>query len=111
MSGVTVSYSGVHQAYQIALAADEARMLDRFYCSIYNGPKFFGGSLGTIAGQKRLASRRVEGLDTSKVQEYPWPLLWHELFGRRDWLKANERFDRYVASRLNRSGSKLFVGI
>src|SRR6266478_560238 len=99
MPGVTVSYSGVHQAYQIALAADEAGLLDRFHCSLYRAPKCFGGTLASIVGEKRLASRRIDGLDTSKVEEYPWPLLWHELSGSRDWLKANDSFDRHVASR------------
>jgi hypothetical protein len=111
MSGITVSYSGVHQAYQIALAADEAGMLDRFHCSIYNAPKCFGGRLAAILGEKRLASRRVDGLDTSKVEEYPWPLLWHKLSRSRDCLKANDRFDRHVSTRLAQCQSKVFVGV
>ena len=117
MAGVTISYSGVHQAFQIALAADEAGMLHRFYCSLYNAPNCFGGRLASILGEKRLASRRVNGLDTSRVEEYPWPLLRHHfsnLLRRnrpRDWLKANDEFDRHVADRLSRCGSKLFVGV
>ncbi len=111
MAGVTVSYSGVHQAYQIARSADEAGILDRFYCSLYDAPKCFGGKLAPIVGQKRLVSRRVEGLDTSKVEEYPWPLIWHELSRSRDWLTANDRFDRHVAKKLGGSKSKIFVGV
>jgi glycosyltransferase involved in cell wall biosynthesis len=111
MPGVTVSYSGVHQAYQIARAADEEGLLDKFFCSLYNDPKCFGGKLAAILGQKRLASRRVDGLDISRVEECPWPLLWHEFSRSRDWLKANDRFDRYVAKKLGKLDSTIFVGV
>jgi len=111
MPGVTVSYSGVHQAYQIALAADEAGMLDKFYCSLYSAPGFVGGALAAIAGPERMASRRLDGLDTSKVEEYPWPLLCHEITRSKAWFKANDRFDRHVSKKLRGSSSKLFIGV
>jgi len=117
MGGVSVSYSGVHQAYQIALAADEAGLLDRFYCSIYRAPHCWGGRVASIVGQNRLASRRAEGLSASKVEEYPWPLFWHQVSNlfladkSNDWLIANDRFDRHVAKRLENTQSKIFVGV
>jgi hypothetical protein len=32
---IIVAYNGVHQAYQLALAAEEIGELARFYCSVY----------------------------------------------------------------------------
>jgi glycosyltransferase involved in cell wall biosynthesis len=116
MGGVTVAYSGVHTSYQIALAAQEAGMLNKFYCSVYDGPGLFGGRLASVLGHGRFASRRLDGLSTVKVEEYPWPLLCHQVSAlfrhksSRDWLVANERFDRHVAERLGRHDSNILVG-
>ena len=81
MNGVTVGYSGVHQAYQIALAAHEAGALDRFYCSVFDAPGKWGGLLSQLLGSSVLTNRRCEGLSASLATEYPWPLLRQMLDG------------------------------
>jgi hypothetical protein len=43
MNRIVVAYSGVHQSYQILLAAEELVELDRFYCSIFDAPGKWGG--------------------------------------------------------------------
>ena len=43
--GITLGYIGVHQIYQLALAAHEIGRLDRFYCSLLDAPgKWLGMS-------------------------------------------------------------------
>jgi hypothetical protein len=115
--GVTVSYSGVHQAYQLALAAEEAGLLDAFHCSVFAHPGKWGGKLAQILGADALINRRVNGLPPEKVIEHPWPLLRHRLRAKwrpgsaNDWIDANDAFDRRVARDLERSPSRVFVGV
>ena len=70
---ITVTYSGVHQAYQLALAAQEAGLLDRFLCSSYDAPGKWGGLLSKVLGPEVLKNRRLDGMDAGRVVEYPWP--------------------------------------
>ncbi|MBI3652545.1 MAG: glycosyltransferase family 4 protein [Acidobacteria bacterium] len=114
---IIVAYSGVHQAYQLALAAHEAGALARFYCSLYASAGKWGGRLAHLLGAETLRNRRVEGLPPSVAQEYPWPFLWQQLrhqLGRaqpHDWEQANFQFDHWVAGRLANGNGKIFVGV
>jgi glycosyltransferase involved in cell wall biosynthesis len=113
---VTVAYSGTHQAYQIARAANEAGMLDTFFCSLCDAPGKWGRKLSFVLGKERLTSRRGDGLDPHKVIEIPAPWLRHELSSRffrsqAEWLAANSQFDRRVAERLKKSKARVFVGV
>ena len=116
MNGVTVGYSGVHQAYQIALAAHEAGALDRFYCSVFDAPGKWGGLLSRLLGSSVLTNRRCEGLPASLAVEYPWPLLRQMLAARvlrrrdYDWSQTVDRFDHWVAGQLEKSLSRVFAG-
>ena len=56
--GIIVAHSGVHQAFQIALAAQEAGLLDTFYCSVFDGPKKWGKALRFLLGEEILVNRR-----------------------------------------------------
>ncbi len=113
---IAVAYSGVHQAFQLALAAHEERELQAFYCSLYDAPGKWGNLLGRIIGGKTLASRRIEGLPPSKAVEFPWPLLWKGLRDRiqpgraNDWLSVNDAFDRRVAAWMKEKPPRIFVG-
>jgi glycosyltransferase involved in cell wall biosynthesis len=116
-NGIAVAYSGVHQAYQLALAAEELGHLDRFYCSVYAANGKWGGLLARLLGADILFSRRVEGLSPEKIEEYLWPLLAHEcrarLLGKNSdgWLRTNSWFDSLVAGQLQKSYSSVFVGV
>lgn len=109
---ITVSYSGVHQAYQLALAAQEAGLLDRFYCSSLDAPGKWGGRLSKLLGAETLKNRRLEGLDPAKVVEHPWPELSFKLRGRfsnlpgNAWIDVARRFDRWAAKQLERGTSR-----
>src|SRR5215510_14054420 len=104
--GITVAYSGVHQAYQLALAAQELGRLDHFYCSMFAAEGKWGGVFARLLGPSAMINRRVEGLSSKKVCENPWPLLTHRLRARlrpaeaNDWMKTNDWFDRWVAGQL-----------
>lgn len=116
-NGITVAYSGVHQAYQLALAAEELGKLERFHCSLFAGEGKWGGLLARLLGPDALLNRRADGIDSKKASEYPWPLLAHHFRSRllshcaNDWVQANSRFDRWVARHLKQSESTVFVGV
>jgi len=115
--GISVAYSGVHQAYQLALAAEELGHLDRFYCSVFAANGKWGGALAQFLRSELLTNRRVNGLPPNKVRENPWPLLTHHCRARllaktaNDWDLANSWFDHWVASRLRKNTSSVFVGV
>jgi len=117
MNGITVAYSGVHQAFQIASAAEEMDSLDRFYCSIFDAPGKWGGLVSKILGSDILLNRRCQGISASKVWENPWPLLADSLVAKlrsprgSDLFIANDNFDRWVARHLTETDSRVFVGV
>jgi glycosyltransferase involved in cell wall biosynthesis len=116
-NGVTVAYSGVHQAYQISLAIQELSLLDNFYCSIFACPGKWGGYLQKLLGENILHNRRIDGITASSIREYPWPLTLQYL--RRflgiakpaDWELVNIQFDDWVAKQLEGSSSAIFIGV
>lgn len=113
---ITVSYSGVHQAYQIALAAQQAGALDEFLCSFYDAPGKWGGRLSKLLGSATLKNRSLVGIDASRVNEYPWPelkfKLWSRLFNLESnaWIAASQAFDHWAAKQLLGSDSRLVYG-
>jgi glycosyltransferase involved in cell wall biosynthesis len=113
---IVVSYPGVHQAYQLALAAQELGELKAFYCGLYDAPGKWGDLAARFVGHDALASRRLDGLNLDAIIEFPWPLVWKSIRdrfyrpGRNDWLSAYQAFDRWVARRLEQSPPEIFVG-
>lgn len=73
---IVVSYAGVHQAYQLALAAQEMGELQAFYCALYDAPECWGARFANFVGKDYFEGRRADGLDLDKVVEFPWPLIW-----------------------------------
>jgi glycosyltransferase involved in cell wall biosynthesis len=116
MGGVSVSHSGVHQAYQMALAAHEMASLDCFYCSLFVGDGKWGGWAQRWFGSDRLINRRCAGILPELVKEYPWPLLRHHIKSRlfpsktKDWFVEADAFDGWVAKKLRSSSSRVFCG-
>ena len=114
--GVFVAYSSVHQAYQLALAAQEAGVLSRFLCSLYLAPGKWGALAGKLAGEAGLVSRKIEGLDLDKVSEFPPPLLLKMIRDRfipartTDWLATNAWFDRRASRMMKSLRPDIFVG-
>lgn len=114
---VIVSYSGVHQAYQIALAAEEIGLLEAFYGSILDAPGKWGGRLNRIFGKDALCNRRCEGLPPDRFVEYPWPELLASAkrfagWARRDeWIWVARQFDRHTAQVISTTDCRLLVGV
>lgn len=108
---LNVSYNGVHQAYQLALAAQEAGLLDRFYCSFYDAPGKWGNCLSKLLGSDELKNRRLDGIDARLVVEHPWPELGFKLHGilkrlpGNAWIDAAQAFDNWVAKKIGRAES------
>lgn len=111
---INVAYCGVHQAFQLALAAQESGWLRRFDCSLYDAPGKWGGVARHIVGAKNLCNRRLEGIDPAFVFEHPWPFLknWlgKHLGGESETMAFFEAFDGLTARLIEQSPPKLFVG-
>jgi len=103
---ITISYSGVHQAYQMALAAQEAGILHEYHCSLYDAPGKWGGKLAALVGHEKLRSRRLDPINPSLVKEHPWPILQKALRDRLRpakssfWHATNDAFDRWSARQI-----------
>ncbi len=116
-TSVIVSYSGVHQAFQIALATQEAGLLDSFYGSIFDAPGKWGQKLSQVMGKEALSNRRCVGLPPERLVEYPWPELFARLkrltgCARRDeWLWTARQFDRHVARLIAKKNCRLLIGV
>lgn len=111
---INVAYCGVHQAFQLALSAQESGWLRRFDCSLYDAPGKWGGVVSRILGAKQLSNRRLEGLDPNLVFEHPWPFLKNwlgmRMGGASETLAFFEAFDRLTARLIDQAPPKLFVG-
>lgn len=115
-NSVTVAYSGVHQAFQLALAAQEEGLLEQFLCSLHARPGKWGGRLAAVVGPAALASRDLPGLDPARTREFPWPTLWKALRdllqpGRSaDWFGVNDAFDRWAARQFRQRPTPVLIG-
>jgi glycosyltransferase involved in cell wall biosynthesis len=117
-SGITAAYSGVHQIFQIALAAFEMGRLDRFYCSICDGSGRLGACVAALGGRNALINRRCNAITPQLIEEFPWPFLLNRISRKLshrewplDWRHANYWFDAHVSQRLVKSRSKVFIGV
>lgn len=113
---IAVAYAGVHQAYQLALAAHEIGELKAFYCSLYDDLSKWGPRFANFIGPGLFEGRQAEGLDLQKVVEFPWPLLLKTARDRviprfKDgWLAANGSFDWWVSRRIAAAAPEIFIG-
>lgn len=110
---IDVVYSGVHTAFECALAAQELGVLREFHCSFYDSPGCWGGVASRLLGSERLLNRRVEGLNVQRVFEHPWPWLKNALLnrfgGELESLEMFKAFDLGYAERLRKSPPSVLV--
>lgn len=110
---IDVVYSGVHTAFECALAAQEIGLLREFHCSFYDAPWCWGGAASRLFGKERLRNRRIDGLDVKHVRENPWPLLANDLRqrfgGDLESMQMFAGFDKSYAKHLRRSPPSALV--
>ena len=113
---IVVSYAGVHQAFELALAAFEIAELKAFYCALYDDPTKWGHLFARYIGHRLIEGRRVDGLDPRRVIEFPWPLLLKvsrdRIYsrGQDSWFATNSAFDWWASRKLGADPSEIFVG-
>ena len=115
-SSIVLGYIGVHQMFQLALAAHESGRLERLHCSLVDAPGKWGRLIGARLKASSLKPMGIEGLPPGLISELPMPLLsrhiakiWRHL-GPDDYHHSNQWFDRTLARRLSFSSASLFVG-
>lgn len=114
--GVELAYIGVHEIFQLAIAAHEMGELGHLQCSVVDAP----GKLGKLASRfMRLPLAHPLGsevLPADKISENPLPLMTlrtHKRLSREprmDPLPHHRLFETMAAGRLRRSGSAIAVG-
>jgi len=113
---ITVSYMGVHQIFQLALAASEMNELDALHCSLIARPGKWGHLLSKWTHPPSLRPLGYEDLPTDRIIEHPTPLIVHRLAqklisGRRsEHYFSGKWFDYVVARHLHKQPTRLFVG-
>jgi glycosyltransferase involved in cell wall biosynthesis len=75
MNGIALAYSGVHQMFQLALAAHELGELDGLFCSVVDGEGKWGRRLGRWVPAATMRPLGWEALPQSRLHECPWPVL------------------------------------
>ena len=116
MKGIVLSYIGVHQIFQLALAAQEMGELQRLFCSFTDAPNSWGRFIPAGAATSALHPMGARQLDPSLVTELPLALLARrvrQVISRKttDYHGSNGWFDRSVARRLRKLEPRLFVGV
>ena len=81
---IQLAYLGVHEIFQMALAAQEAGWLSGLQCSLFDAPGKWGRFLGRWVRLPVARPLGAEALPPDKVHEYPWPLLRRQLSQRFD---------------------------
>jgi len=116
MNGIALSYSGVHEIFQLALAAHELGELEGLHCSAVDLPGKWGAILSRRLSMPSARPLGWSELPPGRVREFPWPLLSHRLIQKAlprrksEHLYTNDWFDRTIAHRLLRSDARVFVG-
>ena len=113
---ITLSYIGVHQIFQLALAASEMGELNTLHCSMIDRPGKWGRWLSHWANPPSLRPLGYDSLPNERIVEHPFPILIHRFIQKvlparkSEHFRSADWFDRLVASRINSENTKLFVG-
>lgn len=116
MNSIALAYAGVHQIFQLALAAHELGELDGLLCSVIDRPGKIGAWLPRLVRMPSARPLGFQELPAPQVQEFPWPLLVHRAsrrllpWRRSDYAHTSEWFDRRAARWLRGRKSQVFVG-
>ena len=113
--GVELAYMGVHEIFQMAIAAEEMGCLSGLQCSIFDAPGKWGRLLARFVYMPSVFPLGSEALPPDKVHELPLPQLAkqamqklrrHRRFEPLPYLQA---FERMAAPRLSRTTARIAV--
>jgi glycosyltransferase involved in cell wall biosynthesis len=113
--GIELAYMGVHEIFQMAIAAEEMGELSGFQCSIFDAPGKWGRLFSRFAYLPSAFPLGSAALPPSKIHELPLPLLARQMvrkvFKRRriDPLPYFQAFERQAARRLRESDARIAV--
>lgn len=114
---IVLGYIGVHQIFELALAAHEGGQLEALHCSLVDMPGKWGHWLGKCVTASSLKPLDSERLPTERCHETPFPLLSRHLTkfgstpGPLHYHRSNAWFDQILANRLRHSRARLFIGV
>ena len=106
---------GVHQIFQMAIAAEELGCLSGLQCSVFDAPGKWGGFLSRFLNMPSAFPLGSESLPPGKVHELPLPQLARQAVQKvcrnrhLDPLPFLQAFERMAARRLARSGARIAV--
>lgn len=112
---IALSYIGVHQIFQLALAAHEGGHLEALHCSLVDLPGKWGSHLARRWSMPSLRPLGWDHLPPERLIEHPLPLLCHRLLTKLtrrpngDHSGTNAWFDRLTARTLRHSKASLVV--
>lgn len=116
-SSIVLGYIGVHQIFQLALAAHEEGQLEALHCSLIDMPGKWGHWLGKFVTASSLKPLDSEYLPADHCREIPFPLLCRQLGrfgsaeGPRKYYHSNACFDQILARQLKHSEARVFIGV
>ncbi|MGC4095646.1 MAG: glycosyltransferase family 4 protein [Nitrospira sp.] len=116
MNSIFLAYSGVHQIFQLAAAAEEMGELQTLICSFANAPGKWGSYASGVMTLPRLNELGDLRIPRSKILEYPWPKIWQTILSKagskealKDYSICNNWFDHVSSKLLQQSKVKLAV--
>lgn len=113
--GVELAYLGVHEIFQMAIAAEEMGCLSGLQCSIFDAPGKWGRLFSRFAYLPSAFPLGSDALPPEKVYELPLPLLARQLVQkmlkrrRIDPQPYFQAFERQAARRLRHSDARIAV--
>ena len=117
MNRIALAYSGVHQIFQLALAAQEMGELDALMCAISSTKGSWGSRLKSWIPDATARPLGSSDISNERIFEHPWPLLasriTRRLLPRRrtDHIITNDWFDRAAEKWLRGRNASIFVGV
>lgn len=112
---IELAYMGVHEIFQMAIAAEEMGCLSGLQCSIFDAPGKWGRLFSRFAYLPSSFPLGSEALPPGKIHELPLPLLARQMMQkvfkrqRLDPLPYLQAFERQASRRLRRSDANIAV--
>lgn len=116
-SGVELAYIGVHEIFQMALAAHENGQLSGLQCSLFDAPGKWGRFARRFSRVPSASPLGNKSLPPDKVHELPLPLLRRQLASRLncghpfDPLPFFQSFERQAARRLRQPANQASIAV